>query len=75
MKKYKAEMSYHLKKGIEAEIKQYGNNTYYVTKIRKLLDKEYGSMNEAEEYANSLGIGRTIFMGDMGLKLKEVSKW
>ena len=63
-------MSEFLEKAVKSEIKTYGENTSYVTKIKKILSKEFKNEDEAEKYANELGIGRTIFMGNCGLRLK-----
>ncbi len=71
MKFIELEMSYDLKCSVEAEIKEYGKNTSFVTKIEKMIARKYESWYEAEQYANELGLGRTILMGHMGLIRKK----
>ena len=67
----KFKMSENLKKQVEAQIRY--NRKYkkgessFVNSINKLLKEDFKDQDGAEEMANRLGIGRTIFYGGMGL--------
>jgi len=56
-------MSENLRKQIESQAKFSGNNHPFIKKVMKVIQNEYNNQNEAEEFANRLGLSRTMFMG------------
>ena len=63
--KYKA--SENLRKQLEADIKfNKGKKGSFVQKVEAVLKKEFRDQYDAENYANELGLSRTMFMGGMG---------
>jgi len=63
----KLKMSENLRKQVEGQAKYSGENHPFVRNVRKMLDKEFKNMNEAGDFANNIGLGRTILYGNLGL--------
>jgi len=63
----KLKMSENLKIQVVGQENYSGKNHPFVLNVKKMLSKEFKNMNDAENFANEIGLGRTILYGNLGL--------